>query len=582
MRAAHRAPRPSACSTSSSAWQARFLAALGRRLVYAADEYYLLADRPFPDARRLRRAARSTRTASAWPRTFAAEVARRARRRRRSTRTAPARPGSSPGSTARPPRATARRACTAPRRCTAPVRDADAAPIAILTGEYGAQVLEPLVADARGARPARRCALLPVDEPVLRRQHRASPACSPAPTSPRALDAAPIRTTRYLLPDVVLSNGRFLDGTTLDDLPRPVEVVATDGASLVAALAARSRAPMSASLPVVAVVGRPNVGKSTLVNRFVGRRDAIVEEKPGVTRDRKELDAEWNGRAFVVVDTGGWLAPDVGRRRRAARPPGEPAGRTRDRRRRRHPARRRRHRRHHRGGRRRSRAILQRAEQARARRRQQGRRRTPRGRRLGVRRASVSATPHPVSAIHGRGSGDLLDALVAALPARADDEPDEPTPTTRIFSVAIVGRPNVGKSTLFNRLVGDERVDRARPARHDPRRDRHARRDRRRAAALRRHRGDAAPQPDRRAHRVLQPGARAAGGRPRRRRAARDRRRPTASPTRTSASPSGSTPPAPRSSSCSTSGTCSTPRAGRRRTIDVADRLGVPRRTRRC
>ena len=61
--------------------------------------------------------------------------------------------------------------------------------------------------------------------------------------------------------------------------------------------------------PVVAVVGRPNVGKSTLVNRFVGRRDAIVEEQPGVTRDRKELAAEWNGRAFVVVDTGGWLAP---------------------------------------------------------------------------------------------------------------------------------------------------------------------------------------------------------------------------------------------------------------------------------
>ena len=61
------------------------------------------------------------------------------------------------------------------------------------------------------------------------------------------------------------------------------------------------------------------------MNRFVGRRDAIVEEKPGVTRDRKMLEADWNGRAFVVVDTGGWLLPDLGRRRRAARPPGQRA-----------------------------------------------------------------------------------------------------------------------------------------------------------------------------------------------------------------------------------------------------------------
>src|SRR5438067_10893035 len=63
---------------------------------------------------------------------------------------------------------------------------------------------------------------------------------------------------------------------------------------------------------VVAVVGRPNVGKSTLVNRIVGRRETIVEERPGVTRDRKTVEADWNGRTFDVIDTGGWLATDDG------------------------------------------------------------------------------------------------------------------------------------------------------------------------------------------------------------------------------------------------------------------------------
>jgi GTP-binding protein len=206
-----------------------------------------------------------------------------------------------------------------------------------------------------------------------------------------------------------------------------------------------------AAHPVVAVVGRPNVGKSTLVNRFVGRREAIVQELPGVTRDRKELVAQWNGRSFLVVDTGGWIATDEPlakqvslQAERAIREADvvlhvvdvtvgateEDAQVAR---------------------------ILQRAD-------------TPvllvankadddrREHEIWPLTKLGLGDPHPVSAIHGRGSGDLLDAVVAALP---EPEPEPETETApegpRPFSVAIVGRPNVGKSTLFNRLVGDDR-----------------------------------------------------------------------------------------------------------------------------
>jgi GTP-binding protein len=211
---------------------------------------------------------------------------------------------------------------------------------------------------------------------------------------------------------------------------------------------------MTAPLPVVAVVGRPNVGKSTLVNRFVGRRDAIVEEKPGVTRDRKMLEADWNGRSFTVVDTGGWLIPTSGEGSAplARQISGQAERAVAD-----------------------ADVILmvvdvnvgiteEDAQVAHILQRTQkpvllvankvdDERREHEAwalSRLGL------GTPHPVSAIHGRGSGDLLDALVDVLP-EPPEAPEAEDPADRLFSIAIVGRPNVGKSTLFNRLVGDER-----------------------------------------------------------------------------------------------------------------------------
>ena len=204
--------------------------------------------------------------------------------------------------------------------------------------------------------------------------------------------------------------------------------------------------------PVVAVVGRPNVGKSTLVNRIVGRREAIVEERPGVTRDRKEVDAEWGGREFTLVDTGGWLPGGDSLDEKVSRQ-SEKAMTGAD-------------------------AVLfvvdagagVTEEDARA---AEIVRRSAKRVLLVANKVDNDAReaamwellalgvgdPRPVSALHGRGAGDLLDELVAGFPEAVDgDEPAEDDDEEKVFAVAIVGRPNVGKSTLFNRLIGEDRA----------------------------------------------------------------------------------------------------------------------------
>ena len=201
------------------------------------------------------------------------------------------------------------------------------------------------------------------------------------------------------------------------------------------------------AVPVVAIVGRPNVGKSTLVNRILGRREAVVEDVPGVTRDRVSYDAEWSGRRFTLLDTGGYERDAQGM----------------------------------------SAAIAQQAELAVSMAdavilvvdarvgaldedeavvkvlRRSGRPVVLAANKVDDARGEADALalwnlglgePFAVSALHGRGSGELLDAVLAVLP----DEVDGPGRPRGPRRVALLGKPNVGKSSLLNSLAGEHRV----------------------------------------------------------------------------------------------------------------------------
>ncbi len=201
-------------------------------------------------------------------------------------------------------------------------------------------------------------------------------------------------------------------------------------------------------VPEVAIVGRPNVGKSTLVNRILGRREAVVEDIPGVTRDRVSYSATWSGRRFTVVDTGGW-EPDAKGLQQAVAAQAELAMRTAD-------------------------VIVlvvdgtvgaTTTDEAVA--RTLRRSKTPVilvANKIDSERQEAEAAslwslglgePHPVSAAHGRGAGDVLDVILERLPHTPREDAGIRLGGPR--RVALVGKPNVGKSSLLNKLAGSER-----------------------------------------------------------------------------------------------------------------------------
>lgn len=212
-------------------------------------------------------------------------------------------------------------------------------------------------------------------------------------------------------------------------------------------LAAMEEPELTAALPLVAVIGRPNVGKSTLVNRILGRREAVVQDVPGVTRDRVLYEAEWAGRDFLLLDTGGWSEDAAGFSQLVAAQ-AERAIADCD-------------------------AVLlvvdatvgaTDTEEAVVRLiRRAGKPVVLAATKVDDERGEADAAmlwslglgePFAVSGLHGRGTGDLLDAILAALPETGSGRARTMGPRR----VALLGKPNVGKSSLLNKLAGEARA----------------------------------------------------------------------------------------------------------------------------
>ena len=273
-----------------------------------------------------------------------------------------------------------------------------------------------------------------LEQRALRREREIAEDISASDVAQSLVNRDEIDSTRKISPLKMAEDALEIDSTALD-LPEVVEVIWQW---------AKSRKLLG--LPKVAVIGRPNVGKSTLVNRIIGRREAIVEDTPGVTRDRVKYEAEWNGRTFLLIDTGGWEVKPEGISEKIT------AG-----------------------------AELAIAESDLV---------------LFVVDAQVGALdedeslltllrkshkkvilvankvdgaseennahalwnlglgePRFLSALHGRGSGDLLDLVVKELPEVGSEPIDD-----GYRRIALLGRPNVGKSSLLNALAGEARV----------------------------------------------------------------------------------------------------------------------------